>query len=567
MSPGTFQPLDGMDPRLASVLELIMQIAGGDFTGRIELSSEHDALDAVAVGLHMLAESFERERAKRLDAEAGREDAVDTYESAPGLYCTVTPRDHRIVQCNRAFASLFGAAPADLVGRGLLELADASSRDELSDALVGLTSGAGAEREFSMASRPGRRTRVALIGNVARGDDGAPTRLRLLLRDVTTERELEARLLQAQRMDAIGRLAGGIAHDFNNLLAVVLGAATVLERNARADAGAEELELIRGAAERAAELTRQLLSFARHSSERPELLDVSAILEGLRPLVARLLGAHFELDIDAERTPPIRLARGHLEQCLMNLLVNARDAMPRGGVIRVRASLVPVAEHAQGVPPGEWVRVSVEDGGSGIDPEVLPAIFEPFFSTKGEGEGTGLGLSTVYGIVTQAGGHVSVESTMGEGTRFELYFPPVMEPAPSSGDERPPAPLEAAGSAGARVLLVEDQMRLRTVTAMLLRDSGFQVLEADGGPAALELLGGGEAADLVITDLTMPRMSGLELIGRLRAERPDLPVVLMSGYAVGAAVPGDVALLEKPFTPTALLDVARSALARRARAR
>lgn len=371
--------------------------------------------------------------------------------------------------------------------------------------------------------------------------------------DVTDTMVVEEQLRHSQKMEAIGRLAGGVAHDFNNLLTVIL-ASTELAKGAQ-DMGSVTLELgeIERAAQRAGQLTRQLLTFSRRQPNHPVLLDVNQALVEIHTMLTRLLGENVSVSVPPEDGAlTTRIDVGQLEQVITNLVVNAHDSMPGGGDVAVetgRIDVLPSSPHT----PGPYVSISVRDNGTGITAEDLPKIFDPFFSTKGAGKGTGLGLSTVLGIVKEAGGFVDVESALGSGTLVTVCLPARMgllgsaKPAPSAPHVTP------AGS----VLVVEDDEAVRKLVVRLLERAGFDAHPADGGAPALRMLGAGLRVDLVLSDVLMPEMSGVELEEELTRRWPKLPVALMTGYADSHVIPkrrrGTV--LRKPFSPQALVAV------------
>ena len=392
------------------------------------------------------------------------------------------------------------------------------------------------------------------------------------------ERErLESRLHQAQRLESLGQLAGGVAHDFNNLLAVILNYSSFLaeEINAAAEeSGAErwrtaaaDLEQIRRAAERAAGLTHQLLAFGRREVVRPRVLNLNDVVRDVEQLLRRSLGEDVDLATSLEPAlRPVLADAGQMEQVLVNVAVNARDAMPAGGQLRIETGNIDIAvgqtiAGAQ-LDPGPYVRLCVIDSGTGMDPSVLGRVFEPFFTTKAKGEGSGLGLATVYGIVTQAGGHAALQSEVGAGTTFTAVFPATDEAAGPEG-----APAETLRPRGGEtILVVEDEDAMREVTRRILAHNGYTVLTAAGGADAIALVERAEdPIDLVVTDVVMPQMLGKEVVRRLLSVRPGLRVLYMSGYAQpvlaskGTLEPG-VTLLEKPFSEPVLLAKVRDVL-------
>jgi CheY-like chemotaxis protein/two-component sensor histidine kinase len=357
-------------------------------------------------------------------------------------------------------------------------------------------------------------------------------------------------------MEAIGRLAGGIAHDFNNLLTVILAATEVVSDDASVrGAVAEHLEAVRQAATRGAALTRQLLVLSRHNPPDSKLLDVSAQIRRTVPIMRRLLGEDIEIRVElTDGLRPVRIDPSQLDQILLNLAINARDAMPRGG------RLVFATSAGEG---DRSMELTVTDDGTGMSAETRERAFEPFFTTKPEGSGTGLGLATVYGIVKQRGGEIAIESAPDRGTRFRITLPTA---EPRDAEDEPVARQERPAPAGALVLVVEDEPSVRRIVRRILESAGHRVLEAGSGAEALELAHRAERPlDALVTDVVMPGMSGPELTKRLRAEQPGLAVLLMSGYLGDVlaqhGVGSDVALLEKPFAPSILLDALGRALA------
>jgi PAS domain S-box-containing protein len=390
-----------------------------------------------------------------------------------------------------------------------------------------------------------------------------------VMRDVTYERQIEEQLRQAQKMEAVGRLAGGVAHDFNNILTVITGRCHLLLRRETENVPLRrELDVIFSAANRAAGLTRQLLIFSRKEVIEPRVLDLGALVANLEKMLARLIGEDIETTIVQEPDlGHVKADPGQLEQVVMNLAVNARDAMPTGGGLTIATANVLVdeadARRRAGLAPGAYVMLSVADTGCGIAPDVLPRIFEPFFTTKGPEKGTGLGLATVYGIITQGGGDVWAESEPGRGTTFRVLLPRVDEP------------LDQAESLGARpgalggsetILFAEDEEEVRALAREILRINGYTVLEARHGRDALELASRHPGPiDLLLTDVVMPQMGGPELARRLLHDHPDLKVLYVSGYTDDEVLShgvaqGSVAFLQKPFTAAALLRKIREVL-------
>ncbi len=373
----------------------------------------------------------------------------------------------------------------------------------------------------------GQRRWLHTIKRPIIGPDGRADQVLGVSTDITDVRRLEDQLAQAQKMEAVGRLAGGVAHDFNNLLTVVLGSVDMLlDTLEPGHPGQPHAEEIRRAGERAAMLTRQLLAFSRRQLLQPEVLDLNRIVADGARMLRHLIGEDLELVVLTE-APDARV-RGdatQVTQVILNLAINARDAMPHGGTLTLRTFLSG-AEAAGGGAPGGYVTIAVGDTGHGIPPEALPHIFEPFFTTKPVGMGTGLGLATSYGIVEQSGGHITFTTAVGEGTTFLVHLP---RAADGDGPERA-APAPVAGGAET-VLVVEDEGMVRAVASASLRAKGYHVLEASNGSEALAIAAGHDGPiHLLVTDVVMPQMGGVELTGQLVRQRPDTRVLYVSGY-------------------------------------
>ena len=378
---------------------------------------------------------------------------------------------------------------------------------------------------------------------------------------------LERQLHQSQRLESLGQLAGGVAHDFNNLLAVISNYAAFVAEEIASQTPQDQWRLVREdigqiqrAAERAAGLTHQLLAFARRDVIQPRVLNLNHVIEGVEQLLLRTLGEHVELSTDlAAGLGPVLADPGQIEQVLVNLAVNARDAMPGGGKLIVATASAEVdTDHAAsrvGLAPGRYDSLKVSDTGTGMPQEVIDRAFEPFFTTKPSGEGTGLGLATVYGIITQLGGYVQIYSEPGLGTTFTILLPETSRPA----TEEAPAPPAAQGGAGQTVLVVEDEAAMREVTHRILTRNGYQVITAVNGRDAVQVAAGYSGdIDVLLTDVVMPQMLGKEAAERIRAVYPAIKVLFMSGYTQGildtqGVVETGVNLIEKPFTEASLL--------------
>ena len=421
--------------------------------------------------------------------------------------------------------------------------------------------------ELLLQSAKGRKFWARAIGRIERNVQGSLVRIHGALQDVDDRRRLEEQLRQAQKLDAVGKLAGGIAHDFNNLLTVILSYSGQIAAGPHpSDSLNDDIEEIRRAGLRASELTQQLLAFSRQQLRQPRLLDLNQVLGGMENMLRRVVGEHISLLLHTADSAVLTFADpGQIEQVVMNLVINARDAMPGTGTVTLETSYVEV-EPTPDTPRGRCALLSVSDTGVGMSDAVRSQIFEPFFTTKDKGKGTGLGLSTVHGIVAQSSGRILVQSELGRGTTFQIYLPgstDTLEPTARQSVTQSPAV-----HGRETVLLVDDDDQVRTIVARSLRRNGYRVLEAqNAGEAFLICERDPAAIDLLLTDVVMPRMSGHELATRVRAMRPDLPVLYVSGYTRDAiADHGDIDakldFLQKPITPDALLRKLREMLDR-----
>lgn len=511
---------------------------------------------------------------ERKQTEEVRERLAAILDATPDLVGIADPSG-KLLYFNRSARQFMGIDPGDDLSKRRVadRVPDAMRKLVLETAIPAAIRDGVWTGETAVLDKEGREVPFSQVVLAHKGRDGQVAFLSTVARDLSREKTLEAQFLQAQKMEAIGRMAGGVAHDFNNLLSVILGFAGLAFDNLPADHPSRaDIEEVKRAGERAAELTRQMLAFGRKQVLRPRVVDVNEVLSGMAPMMQRLIGEHIELVAKlATDLGRIKADPNHLEQVMLNLVVNARDAMPEGGTLTLETRNVLLDEsYARArleTRPGPYVMVAVSDTGVGMDSATEARIFEPFFTTKEPGEGTGLGLSMVFGIVKQSGGDISVESELGRGTTFKLCFPRTDEAArvESSAPQQPPVT-----SDGATVLLVEDESQLRKLVATVLRGSGYNVLVASGPIEALALAHREKAPiDLLLTDVVMPQMSGKKLAVLLTAERPETRVLYTSGYSEneggqpgppGSSLGKDVHFLPKPITPASLLAMVRRVL-------
>jgi PAS domain S-box-containing protein len=463
------------------------------------------------------------------------------------------------------FATPWSTADGSTDGtpRPFLDQVHPDDRTRVSEAIRAAVEGSSQYREeYRVVSPEGAIHWLTDQGEVIRDQSGRPLYMAGACVDVSHHRHVEEQLRQVQRMDAVGRLAGGMAHETNNQMAVVLGFADfVLGRSDLADRVREDVEQIRKAAERTAGITSQLLAFSRRQFTRPKLLELNEVVASFEPVLRRAVSDGCELRlVFARELALVKADPGQIEQILLNLALNACDAMPQGGTLTVETANVTLSREytrlkpAIRVQPGPYVRIAVSDTGHGMSRETLGRVFEPFFTTKAVGQGTGLGLATVYGLVKQADGYIWVYSEPGIGTTFKMYFPVISSEEPVAPDAKPPPTL----GSGELVLVVEDEPDVMRMAVRSLREAGYTVLEASGGREALEILmEAGERLRLVITDVVMPGMSGRDLVTRIEGIRPPLPVIFMSGYTDEDVIRRGLMergrrFIQKPFSPDAL---------------
>ena len=536
-----------------------------------EFASISPILDAAGLPTHFVAIKEDITARKEAEAALARSELYyrSLIEHALDLTAVLAP-DGEVLFVSGSVERLLGIRPEDGKGRNVFDLIHREDAAQVRDRIAGvLARGARFEHvEFRVRHSDGTWRTLSAIGKPLPPETGIKG-LIINARDLSERQELEAQLRQSQKMEAVGRLAGGVAHDFNNLLTAILGYTELLLSDLPPeDPKTAELNEILTAAQRAAALTRQLLTFSRKQVVQVEVLDVAATIRGMEQMLRRVIGE----DITLVATVPgdlgqVRADRSQIEQVLMNLVVNARDAMPKGGSLRIEASNVTRAgvNRRAGALQTEdsWVVLTVADDGAGMNEETLRHIFEPFFTTKPKGKGTGLGLATTYAIVQQTGGFTEVASKPGSGTTFRVFLPRVKEtPPPARGRSGVRQIPLARGSE--TILLVEDEALVRKLASDVLAGRGYTVLSAASGAEARALAeANADAIALVVSDVVMPGMSGPEMANLLAARGLPFRVLYMSGYAEsdsGALLPAGALLLQKPFSPDALARRVRAAL-------
>ena len=538
--------------------------------GQFVLSAIRDITDRkrIAEELRRANEELYRRTAEQLgDYRSKLASIIDSSEDA------ILSKDlsGTITSWNRGAERIYGYTPEEAIGKSISMLTPDDRPNEISEILQKIAGGGSIEHYESVRmTKDGRRLDMSISVSPLRNAIGEIVGASAIARDITGQKKAEGHLRQAQKMEAIGRLAGGVAHDFNNILGII-NACTEFLRD-RIDAAAETsvyVENIRKAIERGTALTKQMLAFSRTSAIQPRILDLNERLREISKLLRPLLGDDVEILI-VPRSPAavVEVDAGQLDQIVVNLAVNARDAMPRGGKFILETGTVKFdedfAEQHQAMAAGKYVLLAVSDTGTGMDEATVSRIFEPFFTTKEAGKGTGLGLATVYGIVKQSAGQILVYSEPGQGTTFKIYLPSAEHKIGIQSKQE--AEAISPKRHGTTVLLVEDDEIMRGLTRQLLQEHGYTVVEADDGKSALERLASHPGPiDLLLTDVVMRRMSGPELAEHLSASHPGLKVVYMSGYtgelmANREVLKPGVTLLEKPFSRTALLNTIHTTL-------
>jgi PAS domain S-box-containing protein len=533
--------------RVASLSERITEIgASGDLSGRVAVDGE-DELAFLGTAINGMLEDLERAQVERHE---GRARLGMMIEKMPAVLWT-TDKDLKFTSSVGAGLEHLGLRTNQLAGLTIHEYFH-SEDPEFPPVAAHRKALAGENVTFEMDWQ--KRSLEAHVQPM-RDSEGEVIGVIGVALDITDRKQLADQLRQSQKMLAIGQLAGGVAHDFNNLLMVVKGhAEMLLGRLPEASRLRNNAEQIDKATDRAASLTRQLLAFSRMQVLRPRVLDLNEVVGGMTKMFSRVIGE----DIEMVFVPGAKLGRvkadpGQIEQVLLNLVVNARDAMAEGGRVTIETSNVYLdrdysAKH-HNLQPGPWVMLTVSDTGCGMDAETQSRIFEPFFTTKAQGKGTGLGLATVYGVVKQSGGFIYVYSEVGHGTTFKVYLPQVTADVEKEAAEKPAAPARGSET----VLFVEDEESVRELVRDYLSGTGYKVLEAVDGAQALEIAAAHKGSiEILVTDVVMPRLSGRELASRLIAQRPNIRVLYISGYTDDSifrngVLEGDAAYLQKPF--------------------
>lgn len=494
-------------------------------------------------------------------------------ENAADMIAVVSVEGHRIYN-SPSYERVLGYTHEELKATTSYEQIHADDRQKvIAAAEETKRTGVGLRLEYRVRHKNGSWRTLESTASAVRNTRGEIEKLVIVNRDITERKQLEQQLYLSQKLEAVGRLSGGVAHDFNNLLGVIIGYSEVMQRRMRQDDPFREaIDEILKAGKRATSLTQQLLAFSRKQVLEPRILDLNIVVTDVEKMLRRLIGEDIELKITlSSETEKVKADRGQIEQVIMNLAVNSRDAMPQGGKLTIETTGAELNEddvkrHSYHVVPGRYVVLRVRDTGCGMDAEVQSHIFEPFFTTKDIGKGTGLGLATVYGVIKQSGGYIWVESEPRRGTQFEIYLPRVeaaeVQTLPGEDAKASAGPLPGHQT----ILLVEDEHSLRKLTRNILQDLGYTVLEASDAAEAIGIAKqDASKIDLLLTDVVMPRMSGRQLVDALSPALPRMKVLYMSGYTDGAIATHGVLssgtrILRKPFTRDELMHSVEGAL-------
>ncbi len=551
------------------------RLASGEIRA-VEVYSSGVMMSGKTVLFSIVHDVTERKRAEK-ELRDSEERYHTTFEQA-AVGMTHVSFDGQIIRCNKRFADSLGYTVEEIIGRNFQQL---TFKDDwqtgaraVEEVLSGQTESASYEKRY--VRKDGSQVWAMLHTSIQRDSEGRSLYLISIVQDIDARKQAEeslqnaqAQLLHTQKMEAIGLLAGGVAHDFNNALSVILGYGEMLERRLAYDeVSSGFVKQILLAENRAAVLTRQLLAFSRKRGHNPITLNLNSVVIDVQEMLRRLIGANVSLTLEcAPDLKNINADYGDLEQILMNLAVNARDAMPQGGDLTLRTENVEIGSadipEQPDIKCGKYVILSVSDTGCGMDKETLDRVFEPFFTTKKRGTGTGLGLSTTYGIVQQSGGHIRVHSVVGAGTRFDVYFPVVEDPIKLIEIKQP---VQTAAHGSETILVVDDEEVVRGFVCNCLRENGYNVLDASNGKEAISVaMKNNPSIDLLVTDVMMPEMDGIELAGNMRKTHPDLKVMFISGYAEDlpdrcSGLLQATQLLQKPVNIDTLLTTVRQIL-------
>src|SRR6266568_1682948 len=537
------------------------EINGSELQARVE--PLRDSISNIIGLIGIAVESTEQlvaQRALRISEHSYR----TLIEDVPYAVCRCTATGN-LLQVNRAMLEMLGYSEPDLLLRNLQWgiFAEPEAFTHFSGSFRGRAPSHGFETQW--LRQDGQSVTVSLGGRASRDASGEISYLDIVAENISDRKHLEDQLRQAQKMQAVGQLAGGIAHDFNNMLTVIRGQIEVMtEEMLASDPLRCRIEEVERAAERATALTRQLLAFSRRQVMQTKILDLNNVIANMNQMLARLIGENIELSfISKPEIWRVKVDPGQIEHVLMNLAVNARDAMPRGGRLTIETQNmgVPNSSEQQNLNPGDYVLLKVSDSGHGMDEETKARIFEPFFTTKEPGQGTGLGLSMVYGVVKQSGGYIYAESRPQEGSAFKIYLPR----ANGAAEQVPHHPRMATPKGTETILVVEDDESIRQLVSGFLRAHGYHVLTAAEGVDALQLVKNhGPAIDLLLSDMVMPKMGGRELAAELRKSLPQLKVVFVSGYAGDPdrqlGLDAAARFVQKPFSMQFLATTVREAL-------
>jgi PAS domain S-box-containing protein len=539
----------------------------------VEISLSPVATDNGTMVLSVIRDISDRKRIeeelRRVNEELDQRKSLELRDSQNRLALIVESSQDAIIgksldgivtHWNKGAEHMYGYTAQEMIGRPISVLCPQDRADEIPAILQKICNGQQVEYfESVRVTKDGRNLNVSISVSPILDVEGKVVGASTIARNITAQKKIEDQLRQSQKMEAVGRLAGGVAHDFNNLLGIVTACSELLR--ARVDANSlEYIDNIREAAKRGASLTRQLLAFSRRQPLQTQLLDLNERVREVSKLLRPLMGDDVEIALlPRSATAVVEADPGQLDQIVINLAVNARDAMLRGGKLTIETAVFDFDEsfaHEHSMIAGRYVMLAVSDSGAGMDEATRSRIFEPFFTTKEMGKGSGLGLATVYGIVKQSGGHVWVYSEPGHGTTFKIYLPSAdhkMGTAPAAEPKALPRRRE-----GVTILLAEDDATMRRLTRKMLEEHGYQVLEAEDGKSALQVIGSHPGSiDLILTDVVMKGMNGPELVLRLIDSHPALKVVYMSGYTgelvANQGIDSGIRLLEKPFTRADLL--------------